>query len=713
MNLRPTQSDSASSPPESRYNLGESDCPIPVPRPFTVALAGTPNCGKTTLFNRISHLRHKVANYPGATVEKRSAIVRLGGREMEIVDLPGIYSLGTESQDELVTREFCLRQRPDLILAVLDATNLERGLYLLLQWLELGFPVLAALNLWDEAQALGLRIRVERLSQLLGVHIIPTVARTGEGLGALLKALEEAARNPAVPAFHLPLEPPVEDEVARLVPLLEQRDGSANRYPLDWVALKLLEGDSALAGELRVGGEADDLLAREIEAGANRLRALYGQPPAILLSARRHEYARDLVRQVVAVVPRRGPTRSDRIDRLLVSTWFGLPFFLVVTYLVFEFAFTVGRAPMAWIEAGVGALSAALMSMLPPGVLRSLIVDGVVGGVGGVIVFLPNILLLFIAMAILEDSGYMARGAAIMDRLMSRVGLHGKSFIPMMIGFGCNVPAIMAARTLENRRDRLITMLVLPMMSCGARLPVYVLFISAFFTRGAPVLFSIYLLGIFMAVISALVLRRIVFRGGRTPFVLELPPYRLPTLRSVLLHAWDHAWMYLKKAGTVILLLSVVVWFLSTYPRPPKTSDVRGPAALRYTVAGTVGSLIEPVLRPIGLGDWKVGVALVSGFAAKEVVVASFATLYNVGEAAERSSALRDALRRDPLWTPLSAYALMVFVLLYIPCLPAMVMLRRESGSRKWVALEIAYTTTLAYTVALIVYQGGKLLGWG
>ncbi len=713
MSASQTPSDSPSTPSDSSSRCAERDRSISAPRRFTVALAGTPNCGKTTLFNRISHLRHKVANYPGATVEKRSAIVRLGGREIEIVDLPGIYSLGTESQDELVTRDFCLRQRPDLILAVLDATNLERGLYLLLQWLELGFPVLAALNLWDEAQALGLRIRVERLAQLLGVHVIPTVARTGEGLAALLKALEEAARNPVVPAFHLPLEPPIEEEITRLVHLLEQRDGPANAYPLDWAAMKLLEGDSALTDELRAGVAADDPVVCEIEAGAHRLRALYGQPLALVLSARRHEYARELARQVVAVVPRRGPTVSDRIDRLIVSTGFGLPLFLVVTYLVFEFAFAVGHAPMAWIEAGVGALSAGLMSVLPAGVFRSLIVDGVVGGVGGVLVFLPNILLLFIAMAVLEDSGYMARGAAIMDRLMSRVGLHGKSFIPMMIGFGCNVPAIMAARTLENRRDRLITMLVLPMMSCGARLPVYVLFISAFFTRGAPVLFSIYLLGIFMAVISAIIFRRIVFRGGRTPFVLELPPYRIPTLRSVLIHAWDHAWMYLKKAGTVILLLSVVVWFLSTYPRPPKTADAAGPAALRYTVAGTVGSLIEPVLRPIGLGDWKVGVALVSGFAAKEVVVASFATLYNVGESAERSSALRAALRRDPLWTPLSAYALMVFVLLYIPCLPAMVMLRRETGSWKWVALEIAYTTTLAYTVALIVYQGGKLLGWG
>jgi len=298
-----------------------------------------------------------------------------------------------------------------------------------------------------------------------------------------------------------------------------------------------------------------------------------------------------------------------------------------------------------------------------------------------------------------------------MDRLMSKVGLHGKSFIPMMIGFGCNVPAILAARTLENRRDRLVTILVTPMMSCGARLPVYVLFTSAFFVRAAPVLFSIYLLGILMAVASALLFRRTVFRGQQTPFVLDLPPYRLPTARGALVHAWDRAWMYLKKAATVILALSVVVWFLSSYPKPPTGTQVAGADALRYTFAGTAGTLVEPVLRPVGLGDWRVGVALMSGFAAKEVVVSSFATLYNVGESAERSSALREALRRDPLWNPLSAYALMVFVLLYIPCLPAMVVLRRETGSWKWVALEVAYTTSLAYVAALVVYQGGRLLG--
>lgn len=682
---------------------------------FTVALAGTPNSGKTTLFNRLSGLRHKVGNYPGVTVEKRSATVRHAEVDLEVVDLPGLYGLGSESLDEIVARDFCIRERPDLIVAVLDASNLERGLYLAVQWLELGLPLVIALNMFDEAEAMGLRVNAERLAQLLGVPAVATVATRGRGVGQLLEAVADAVhRRGQSLSFKVALDPPIEEEIRRVADLLRGRNGLTDRYPLHWLACKLLEGDSALSAEAGLSAAAsDDPLAVQLHTSAERLSNLYGQSPAMLLGARRHDFARDLWREVVTVAERRAETFSDRIDRIATNPYWGLPLFLLATYLVFEFAFTLGKPPMEWIEAGVAALSGAAIRWLPAGAPRSLVVEGVIGGVGGVIVFLPNILLLFVAMAVLEDSGYMARGAAIMDRLMSKIGLHGKSFIPLMIGFGCNVPAILAARTLENRRDRLVTILVTPMMSCGARLPVYVLFISAFFVHGAPVLFSIYLLGILMAAVSAILFRRVIFRGQRTPFILEMPPYRLPTLRGVFIHAWDRAWMYLKKAGTVILALSVAIWFLSTYPRPPREARVGGAEALRYSVAGRVGSLVEPALRPLGLGDWKVGVALLSGFAAKEVVVSSFATLYDVGGSAGQSSALRNELRRDPLWNPLSAYALMVFVLLYVPCLPAMVMLRRETGSWKWVALQIAYSTTLAYTAALVVYQGGRLLGVG
>ncbi|KPL10930.1 hypothetical protein AMJ85_05065 [candidate division BRC1 bacterium SM23_51] len=685
-----------------------------MPTRLTVALAGTPNSCKTTLFNRVSHFRQKVGNYPGVTVEKRSATIRHDDLEIEMVDLPGMYGLGSEALDERIARDFCLQERPDLIVAVLDTSNLERGFYLVAQWLELGFPIVIALNMYDEAEAAGEHVDAERLSQLLGVPAVPTVATKGVGVDRLLETIAEVGRSKETPpAFDLALDPPVDDEIAKIVDLLSQRDGLADRYPLDWLARKLLEGDRALAREIGLGEGEDEALAEQIKASSERLRGLYGQPPALVLSNRRHDFARKLRGDVVTVVRPRAETRSDRIDRVLTNPYFGLPVFLLATYLVFEFAFILGRPPMEWIEQGVAVLSSLAIRWLPPGAFRSLMVEGILGGVGGVLVFLPNIVLLFLALAVLEDSGYMARGAAIMDRLLSKIGLHGKSFIPLMVGFGCSVPAIMAARTLENRRDRLVTILVTPMMSCGARLPVYVLFISAFFVRGAPVLFSIYLLGILMAVVSASVFRRVVFRGRRTPFILEMPPYRLPTLLGVVFHAWDRAWMYLKKAGTVILALSVIVWFLSTYPRPPKDAHVTGGDALRYSVAGTLGSLVEPALRPVGLGDWKVGVALISGLAAKEVVVSSFATLYNVSGSVERSSELRDALRVDPLWNPVSAYALMVFVLLYLPCLPAMVVLRRETGSWKWVALQIAYSTTLAYTAALVVYQGGRLLGLG
>ncbi|MBM3334706.1 ferrous iron transport protein B [Candidatus Sumerlaeota bacterium] len=683
--------------------------------PFVVALAGTPNSGKTTLFNRISNMRHKVGNYPGVTVEKRSATVSRANLTFEIVDLPGIYGLGAESLDELVTRDFCLRERPDLIVAVLDATNLERGLYLAIQWLELGFPLIIVLNMFDEAEAMGLRIDTDRLSQLLGAPVTTTVANKGIGVDRLLGLIAGLAPNRPKrdrrSSFGLTLDPPIEDEIARVAESLRGRDGLADGYPLDWLACRLLEGDAALSKEIGLATD-NDPLAEQIRASRDRLIGLYGQPPALLISARRHEVAKELWREVVTVGQPRARTVSDRVDRILTSPHIGLPLFLLTTCLVFEFAFALGKAPMRWTEAGIETLSAGVVLLLPHGMFRSLVVEGIIGGVGGVIVFLPNILLLFMAMAVLEDSGYMARGAAVMERLMARVGLHGKSFIPLMVGFGCNVPAIMASRTLENWRDRLVTILVTPMMSCGARLPVYVLFISVFFTRwGGLVLFSIYLIGILMAAFSAMLFRRVLFRGPRTPFILEMPPYRWPTVSGVLIGAWDRAWMYLKKAGTVILALSVVVWFLSSYPRPPQSAQQTGAEQMRYSVAGRVGSLLAPVLRPAGLGDWKVGVALVSGFAAKEVVVSSFATLYNVRESGERSTLLREALRRDPLWNPVSAYALMIFVLLYVPCLPSMVILRRETGSWKWLAFQVAYSTSLAYLAAVVVFQCGRLLG--
>ena len=684
------------------------------PGALTVALAGTPNSGKTTLFNQLSGLRHKVANYAGVTVEKRSATLRRDGLTFELVDLPGMYGFSSESLDEIVARDFCLDERPDLIVAVLDASNLERGLYLVMQWLELGFPLVVVLNMIDEAEALGLRVDARRLAELLGAPVVATVAKRGQGVEQLLDTMVDTVRaRHRVVALEVALDPAIDDEVSKVADCLEGRNGATERFPLRWIACKLLEGDGSLLDDLGLANPDVDRLLTQVADSGERVRELYGQPPAVVLARLRHAFAQEVLQSVLTKGPRRAAGRSDRIDRVLTHPYLGLPLFLLATYLVFEFAFTFGEWPMQWIEAAVAGLSQLAVHWLAPGFLRSLVVDGVLGGVGGVIVFLPNILLLFLAIAVMEDSGYMARGAAIMDRLMSRAGLHGKSFIPLMLGFGCNVPAIMAARTLENPRDRLVTILVTPMMSCGARLPVYMLFTSAFFVRGALVLLSIYLLGIAMAIFSAIVFRRFVLKGRRTPFLLEMPPYRMPSLKTVLLQAWDRAWIYLRKAGTVILLLSVIVWFFSTFPQPPKDALVTEADQMHFSVAGRLGSLIKPALEPIGLGDWKVGVALLSGFAAKEVVVATFATLYNVSESSERSSALRDALRADRLFTPLSAYALMVFVLLYVPCLSAVVILRRETGSWKWAAFQMAYSTALAYAAALVVYQGGRLLGLG
>ena len=698
---------------------------------LTIALAGNPNSGKTTLFNAITGARQHVGNYPGVTVERKEGNCVFEGRPLRVVDLPGTYSLTAQSMDEVVARNFIVDERPDVVVVIVDASNLERNLYLATQIGELDVPMVLALNMSDVAESQGYRFDHDRLSALLGAPIVRTVGHRGEGVEGLLRAAVETATSGE--RMH-PMRVSYGRDVDRELEGLTGRvgaDPSLAHYPARWLALKLLEGDAVLRRTVAAALPRDSAVLAQVRESVLRLERLYNDELEVVIAEARYGFISGACEQAVESTVEARHAVSDRIDQVVTNRVVGIPIFLVLTWLVFQLTFTLGEPPMEWIEAGFGWLGGVLTRLLPAGYLRSLLVDGVIAGVGGVIVFLPNILLLFMAIAFLEDSGYMARAAFIMDRLMSKIGLPGKSFIPLLVGFGCTIPAVMATRTLSGRRDRLVTILIAPLMSCGARLPVYILLAGAFFApeEAGNVIFSVYLIGIVMAVLMARLFRTTLLRGPTSPFVIELPPYRLPTVRGVLIHMWERGWLYLKKAGTVILVISMVVWALSTFPRQTElerdyAKQMAGAATeraahqlkrelaqkrLEHSYAGRIGGLIAPLLRPAGLGHWKVGTALFAGFGAKELVVASLGTLYGLGETGEESEALRAALRRE--LTPLQGYALMVFVLLYVPCLAAVAVIKRETNSWRWPLFTVFYTTALAWLVSTLVYQGGRLLG--
>jgi ferrous iron transport protein B len=696
-------------------------------REIRVAIAGNPNSGKTSIFNALTGSRQRVANYPGATVERKEGTVRRNGTTFHVVDLPGTYSLTASSPEEIIARNFILEEKPDVVVAVLDASNLERNLYLVTEIMELGVPVVHALNMVDVADYRGIRIDRKKLSRRLGADIVPTVGNRGEGAEELLEAVartvESGNGHGGVTVDYGDL---IEREIGDLQEVLErERNGHTNGAPPRWLSLKLLEGDQ----EIRRWVSSRELL-HAAELGSTRVEDLAGHHAEIALAERRYRFIDRICRGAVMDPEKPHESFSDRIDAFVTHRFLGLPVFLALMYLVFQLTFTVGAVPMEWIEGLFGALGNAVSSLWAPGstsALRSLLVDGIIGGVGGVIVFLPNILLLFLAISFLEDTGYMARAAFIMDRIMQKAGLHGKSFIPLLTGFGCSIPGIMATRTLENRRDRLTTMLVLPLMSCGARLPIYALIIPAFFALPwqAPMLWTIYILGILLAIVSAKLLRGTMLKGEPEPFVMELPPYRLPTVKSVVIQMWERSWLYLKKAGTVILGVSIVLWFLTSYPKPP--ADTAPAAALEattveeienaaladelsYSVAGRIGRAMEPAIAPMGF-DWKIGTALIGALAAKEVFVAQMGIVYSVGEADEESEALRFRLRDS--YPPLVGFCIMLFALIAAPCMATFAVTRKESGSWKWAALQWGGLTLLAYVLTVAAFQIGSLLGIG
>lgn len=701
------------------------------PAALRVALAGNPNCGKTSLFNALTGSRQHVGNYPGVTVERRVGACVLGDRRAEVVDLPGTYSLGSFTPEERVACDELLAEDGglDVVVVVADSTNLKRNLVLLVQVLQTGANPVLALNMADEARAAGQRLDLPAMSRLLGFPVVETVAHRGEGIDELRQAILAAAahphRNP-----RLVLGERLDRALAAVADVLPGRAGGAGGGSV-WFASRLLVNDPGIVKQVEAlpGGPA---AVEEARRQRERLERETGLDAALYLTEREFGFVDGLLREVTLSRPRPDARAvSDKIDRVVAHPILGLPIFAAALYALFWLTFTVGEYPMGWIEAGVEWLGGVVSGFWPEGSdspLRSLIVDGIIAGVGGVIVFLPNILLLFLGLALMEDTGYMARAAFLTDRAMHRFGLHGKSFLPMVTGFGCTVPAILATRTLEHERDRLTTMFVLPLMSCGARLPIWMLLVPAFFpaTWRAPALFGIYVFGAALALGLALLLRRTVLRGEDAPFVMELPPYRMPAFRGVWTKMLERGRIYLRKAGTIILSLSIVLWALSSYPKadayrvdaelaagaeiPEEVVEARRASEdLEASAVGRVGRALEPVFAPLGF-DWKIVSAMLGAFAAKEVFVSQMGIVYSIaGDVEEESGAagLRDQLGRD--YTPLVGVSLILFLLVATPCMATIAVTRRESGKWSWALGQLFGLTALAYGLALIVYQVGSL----
>lgn len=691
---------------------------------LVVLLAGNPNSGKSSLFNWMAGAHQHVGNYPGVTVEKKSAKFMRADVRIDLVDLPGVYSLLATSPEEAIARDEILSGNAGVVIQVIDATNLERNLHLTAQLTEMGVPVVYALNMSDEAAANGLKYDLELMSGLLGGPVIPTNGSTGDGVDALIAAALRVAAEESACTSRVNYGVDIESSIATVAERFEGDDAVSARRR----AIALLDGLS----DPHAPAAAVETARRETA----RLEKRGDRPMDVQIAEARYGFALGVATEVMqAEAHHVRRDRTLRLDNFLLHRVWGLPIFIFLMWGVFNLVFALGEPPMQWIEMGLGGLSGWLLSVWPEGaapLLQSLLVDGVIGGVGGVISFLPNILLLFLAIAFLEDTGYMSRVAFLMDRVMHKMGLHGKSFIPMLIGLGCTVPAILATRMLENKRDRFTTILVTPFVSCGARMTIYALLIPAFFAprwRGW-VLWGIYMAGIAVAIGVARLLRGTIFRGESAPFVMELPPYRLPTLRSVGVHMWDRAWMYLQKAGTVILAISVVLWALGTFPRRAEFS--RDPAAaiaqaatpedaqalqaawqaeaLEHTFIGRMGKWMEPAIRPLGF-DWRVGTALVGAFAAKEVFVAQMGIVFSLGSVDEGSDSLRQTLRAN--YTPLQGLAMMLFCLLSAPCLATIAVTRRETDSWGWAMGMLLGMTAVAWGVTFAVYQIGLAMGWG
>ena len=731
---------------------------------IVIGLVGNPNCGKTTLFNAFTGARQKVANWGGVTVERREGYCSHRGYRIRIIDLPGTYSLTSYTIEELITRDFILNDKPDFIINVIDSGNLERNLYLTSQLVNMEASVILALNMFDEAKARGLEINTEQLGKLMGMPAIPTVGTRGEGIQEILDTIIDEYTRPDERLRHItiPFGRDIEQELEKIQNLIDQYSTGKLPYPSRWVAIRLMEGDSDVekkAASLKLPEEFMD----EVQNSRKHIENIYRDDIETIFSDVRYGFISGAAREVVRKTLIRRRDLTEQIDRVITNKYLGFPILFLFMWILFHLTFSLGEYPMQLIESAVSWLGSKAQLVMPEGPLKQLVIEGVIGGVGGVIVFLPNILILFLGISFMEDTGYMARSAFIMDKIMHRMGLHGKSFIPLVMGFGCNVPAIMATRTLENKKDRIVTILINPFMSCSARLPVFVLFAGVFFHQHAGmVIFSLYLVGILLAFISARIFNAVFFRGESTPFVMELPPYRMPTLKTTILHMWDRASHYLRKMGGVILAFSIIIWVLGEYPKSPEVtahyqqlkSETRQEydtrienlvrsnrydedtvnslkedmekelssiamkqqmAETRETFIGMFGDIIHPLIKPLGF-NWQMGISLSTGFVAKEVVVSTMSVLYQGEHQFDSSPHAAEPLEerlKDPRFhiTPLVAYTFMLFVLLYIPCIATIVVIGREIGWG-WAVFSIFYQLLVAWSFSFLVYNAGLLLGF-
>lgn len=656
-----------------------------------VALAGNPNVGKTTIFNSITGARQKVGNWPGVTVDKKVGTKEYMGHVLEIVDLPGTYSLTAYSADEVVARDYILEEKPDIVVQVLDSINLERNLYLSTQLLEMGTKLILALNMSDLAEKRGDKIDVPMFEKFLGVTLVRTTANEGRGINALLDAIIEKANSDVSLPHEIGYGKETEDRICRLEKILAEDRVLIDKYPSRWLSIKLLEGDENAYSKI-----SSSSIQPKVEKFLSGLD-LEGYEAE--MADKRYEFISRLLPQVCTTcVEQVSP--SDMIDKVLTNKYLGIPIFLILMWGMFELTFTFATPFMELIDMFFGSLAEVVAATINLSWLASLLGDGIIAGVGSVLLFVPNIFILFFLLALLEDSGYLARAAFIMDRLMYSMGIQGKSFIPMLMGFGCSVPAIMAARTLEDEKDRLITMLVTPFMSCGARMPVYVLLAGTFFGKQAgSVIFGIYVLGIIIAIVSAKLFRSIIFKGKPSSFIMELPPYHRPSAGNSFKYMWNQGSLYLKRVGTVIVGGVVIIWLFAYFPQ-----GVEYGSAESYI--GSLGKIIEPLVAPIGF-DWKIAISLIFGFLAKEVVLGSLGTLYSTGE---DEGLLSSALVADPIFTPAIALGLMVFTLLYVPCIGAVAVIKKESGSWKWMLFSAVYSTSVAWIMAFVTVKIGNII---
>jgi ferrous iron transport protein B len=688
-----------------------------------VALVGNPNCGKTTLFNFASGSKEHVGNFSGVTVDSKTATFRQNGYKFNLTDLPGTYSLTAYTPEEIYIRKHILENVPDVIVNVVDSSNLERNLFLTTQLIDMDIRVVIALNMYDELTEKGDRLAYDALSKLFGIPIVPTVSPKGTGITELFSRIIDVyeERDQIMRHVHINYGQEIEKSIKKIQDKIWEDKSLTDQVSSRYLAIKLLEKDnealSFMTGSFKYQ-EIKEISGKEIK----RLESEYYDDCNTLITDAKYGFIAGALKETFQqnTQKRSGKTRSEKIDNFLTHKIFGFPLFLLFLWLMFQSTFVLGEYPKQWIEQVVGWIGSQVSVLMPAGPFKDLLVDGIITGVGSVIVFLPNILILFLFISFMEDTGYMARAAFIMDKVMHKIGLHGQSFIPLIMGFGCNVPAIMVTRTLKDRNDRLLTMLINPFMSCSARLPVYILIAGAIFPKYAgTVIFGLYLIGIALAVLMALIFKRTLFRQKEAPFVMELPPYRIPTFKVIFRHMWDKGQQYLKKMGGVILIAVILIWALEYFPAGGKTANQN--KTLENSYIARIGKTFEPLIKPLGF-DWKMGVSLITGAAAKEVVVSTMGVLYDSGHYPEEgpkknlqyflaNERFNDGPNKGEIvFTPLVGISYLLFILIYMPCVAVVATVRKESGHWKWALFLITYTTLLAWILSFLVYQIGSLI---